>query len=106
MEWEYFTARRPLRANNELSSGEELEDDDSFKSTEGDFMAYLTPDEFNRRKTLQKPPTLNITCTGSINEDIEELQATVRLTSIDHPEIGGKFTVTPGGTNLFYGCKD
>ena len=33
--------------------------------------------------------------------------ATVRLTSIDHPQIGGKFTVTPGGlTNLFYGCKD
>ena len=33
--------------------------------------------------------------------------STVRLTSIDHPPIGGKFTATPGGlTNLFYGCKD
>ena len=32
---------------------------------------------------------------------------TVRLTSIDHPPIGGKFTATPSGlTNLFYGCKD
>jgi hypothetical protein len=29
---------------------------------------------------------------------------TVRLTSIDHPPMGGKFTATPGGlTNLFYG---
>jgi hypothetical protein len=28
--------------------------------------------------------------------------ATVHLTSIDHPQIEGKFTVTPGGlTNLF-----
>jgi hypothetical protein len=32
---------------------------------------------------------------------------TVRLTSIDHPQIEGKFTATPGGlTNLFYGCID
>ncbi len=32
---------------------------------------------------------------------------TVRLTSIDHPQIEGKFTATPGGlTYLFYGCKD
>ncbi len=32
---------------------------------------------------------------------------TVRLTSIDHPQIEGKFTATPGGlTNLFYSCKD
>ncbi len=75
MEWEDFIARRPLRAVEELSSGEELEDNNSFESTEGDFMVYLTPDEFNWRKTLQKPPTLNITRTGSINEDIEELQA-------------------------------
>jgi len=32
---------------------------------------------------------------------------TVRLTSIDHPQIGGKFTATSGGlTRVFYGCKD
>ena len=32
---------------------------------------------------------------------------TVRLTSIDDPQIGGKFTTTPGGlTSLFYGCID
>ncbi len=32
---------------------------------------------------------------------------TVCLTSIDHPQIGGEFTATPGElTNLFYGCKD
>jgi hypothetical protein len=32
---------------------------------------------------------------------------TVRLTSIDHPQIEGKFTATPGGlTNVFYGCID
>jgi len=33
---------------------------------------------------------------------------TVRLTSIDHPQIEGKFTATPasGLTNLFYGCID
>ena len=34
-------------------------------------------------------------------------KATVHLTSIDQPQIGGKFTATPGGlTNLFYGCID
>ncbi len=32
---------------------------------------------------------------------------TVHLTSIDHPQIEGKFTMTPGGiTKLFYGCID
>jgi hypothetical protein len=32
---------------------------------------------------------------------------TVRLISIDHPQIEGKFTETPGGLpNVFYGCKD
>ncbi len=32
---------------------------------------------------------------------------TVCLTSFDHPQIGGKFTTTPGElTNSFYGCKD
>ncbi len=32
---------------------------------------------------------------------------TVYLTSIDHPQIGGKFTATPSGlTNLVYGCID
>ncbi len=31
----------------------------------------------------------------------------LRLTSIDYPQIGGKFTTTTGGlTKLFYGCKD
>jgi hypothetical protein len=35
------------------------------------------------------------------------VSTTVRLTSIVHPQIKGKFTATPGGlTNLFYGCKD
>jgi hypothetical protein len=60
VEWEDFVARRPLRAVEELSSGEELEDDDSFESIEGAFMVYLTPDEFTWRETLQRPPTLNI----------------------------------------------
>jgi hypothetical protein len=33
--------------------------------------------------------------------------ATVHLTSIDHPQIEGKFTATPDGlTSLFNGCKD
>ncbi len=35
---------------------------------------------------------------------------TVLSTSIDHPQIGGKFTATPGGwwanQCIFYGCKD
>ncbi len=32
---------------------------------------------------------------------------TVRLASIYKPQIGGKFTATPGGqTNIFYGCVD
>jgi hypothetical protein len=32
---------------------------------------------------------------------------TVRLTSVDYPQIEAKFTATTGGlTNLFYGCKD
>ncbi len=32
---------------------------------------------------------------------------TVCLTSIDHPQIEGKFTATSGGlTNLFYGCVE
>ena len=52
MEWEDFVARRPLRAVEELSSGEELEDDDSIESIEGDFMVYLTPDEFTWREKL------------------------------------------------------
>jgi hypothetical protein len=31
----------------------------------------------------------------------------VHLTSIDYPQIEGKFTATTGGlTNLFYCCKD
>jgi hypothetical protein len=35
------------------------------------------------------------------------LVVTVRLTSIDHPQIEGKFTAAPGGlTNVFYGCID
>ena len=58
-------------AVEELSSGEELEDEDSFESIEGAFMVYLTPDEFTWRETLQRPPTLNIKRTGSVNEDIE-----------------------------------
>ena len=49
VEWEEFAARRPLRAAEELSSGDELEVDDSFESTEGDFMVYLTPVVFNWR---------------------------------------------------------
>jgi hypothetical protein len=85
VEWEDFIARRPLCAVKELSSGEELEDDDSFESTEGDFMVYLTPDKFNWRKTLQNPPTLIITRTGSINEDIEELQAIMKDLSTTGP---------------------
>ena len=52
----------------ELSSGEELEDDDSFESTKGNFMGYLTPDTF-------EPPSLNIKHLSNINEDIEELHA-------------------------------
>jgi hypothetical protein len=33
--------------------------------------------------------------------------STVRLTSIDYPQIEGKFTATAGElTNLLYGCKD
>ncbi len=33
--------------------------------------------------------------------------ATVRLTSIYNPQIGGNFTETSAGlTNLFYACKD
>jgi len=75
VEWKIFVARRPLRAVEELSSGEEQEDDDSVESIEGDFMVYLTPDEFTWRETLERPPTLNIKRTGSVNEDIEELQA-------------------------------
>ncbi len=37
-----------------------------------------------------------------------EFLRTVHLASIDHPQIEGKFTASPGGllTNLFYGCKD
>ena len=36
-----------------------------------------------------------------------ELFHTVHLTSIDYPQIEGKFTATTGGlTNLFYDCKD
>jgi hypothetical protein len=40
--------------------------------------------------------------------DVDEARApTVRSTSIDYPQIEGKFTATIGGlTNLFYGCKD
>ena len=47
---------------------------------------------------------------GKVRFDVvvEEARApTVRSTSIDYPQIEGKFTATTGGlTNLFYGCKD
>ncbi len=57
----------------------------------------------------------NVKYTCAIAKAIEEMGHivelifidTVRLTSIVHPQIEGKFTATPGGlTNLFYGCKD
>ena len=85
MEWEDFVASRPLRAVKELSSGEELEDDDSIESIEGEFMVYLTPDEFTWCEPLQRPPTLNIKHTGSVNEDIEELQAIMEDLSTTGP---------------------
>ena len=47
VEWEDFVTRCPLRVVKELSSEEELDDDDSFESTEGNFMGYLTPDTFD-----------------------------------------------------------
>ncbi len=41
------------------------------------------------------------------SKDVFPPECTVRLTSIDYPQIEGKFTATTGGlTNLFYGCKD
>ena len=85
MEWEDFVARRPLRAVEELSSGEELEGNDSIESIEGDFMVYLTPDEFTWCEPLQRPPTLNIKRTGSVNKDIEELQAIMEDLSTTGP---------------------
>jgi hypothetical protein len=40
-------------------------------------------------------------------EGVTLIEPTVCLTSINHPQIEGKFTATPGRlTNLFYGCKD
>ena len=39
--------------------------------------------------------------------DLGDGRPTVHLTSIDHTQIEGKFTTTPGRlTNIFYGCKD
>ncbi len=44
----------------------------------------------------------DLQCTGCYKVHM----ATVRLTSIYNPQIGGKFTETSGGlTNLFYCCK-
>jgi len=75
VEWEDFVTRRPLRAVEELLSGEEVEDDNSIESIKGNFMVYLTPDKFTWREPLQRPTTLNLKRTGLVNEDIEELQA-------------------------------
>jgi len=85
VEWEEFVARHPLRAVEELSSGEKVEDNDSIGSIVGNFMVYLIPDEFTWREPLQRPPTLNLKHTGSANEDIEELQAIMEDLSTTGP---------------------
>jgi hypothetical protein len=53
------------------------------------------------RSTKKSTPSEEISCWH------KSVKTKVCLTSIDHPQIEGKFTATPGGlTNLFYGCKD
>jgi len=85
VDWEDFVTRHPLRAVEELSLGEEVEDDDSIESIEGNFMVYLTPNEFTWREPLQRTPTLNLTRTSLVNEDIEELQAIMEDLSTTGP---------------------
>ncbi len=75
VEWEGFVTRRPFCVVEELSLEEELEDNDSFESTEGNFIGYLILNTFEWRETLQKPPSLNIKHSSNINEDIEDLHA-------------------------------
>ena len=48
---------------------------------------------------------LALSASGELAEDLRHLtfSFTVRLTSIDQPQIVGKFTATPGGQfNIFY----
>jgi hypothetical protein len=66
------------------------------------FRALCATYGVKRKPTSIKNPTVNaiLECICAVFTN------TVRLTSTVHPQIEGKFTVTPGGlTNLFYGCK-
>ena len=53
------------------------------------------------------PPGTNSTVLEVLYKFLLITSVTVRLISIVHPQIEGKFTVTPGGlTSVFYGCID
>jgi hypothetical protein len=50
---------------------------------------------------------VNLIDKTSLSEEEAWIANTVRLTSIHHSQIGGKFTATPGGlTSVFYSCID
>ena len=78
----------------------------------GNFIPYPVPPAHAPASVINWPfsaltPYVDLVPASRLKSCVYRAVWTISLTSIDNPQIGGKFTATPGElTNLFYGCKD